>query len=219
MSQQPSNTIRMSEAVARLAIASMAWVMVAGCGSAPVKRSYALRNDFGEQARAPGGPVCARTVVLAVVEAAAPYRDEKIVFRTDAYEVKHFHYRLWVTEPAEMLRSLVARKIERARLFTAVESFVHSASDHLTLYSKLHAVEENEGDDGWSARLAMGFVLKAERDERVVWEYEFDESVRVPEEEVPALIQTMNDLYNEQIDEALIALSHRLTTLDVCREE
>jgi ABC-type uncharacterized transport system auxiliary subunit len=188
------------------------------CTQAPVKRFYTLSNIPMPGGALPDGEkACSRTVVLASLETSAPYDEDKIIFRTDAYEIKYFNYRLWVSPPREMLDGLLVEKLDRARVFKAVESFSHSDADHLTLYGRLNVIEELEDEKGWNARLAMSFRLKSARDENIIWKYRFDRTEKVGEEKIELFLRVMNKIYNEEIDKMIAALAHFIPSHIGCR--
>ena len=121
----------------------VATLVLLACGAAGTKRYYTLANI--EQSNESASSVrCHRSVVVTVVDIVAPYDGEKIVYRTDNLEVQFFNYQRWVESPPEMLRKLVSEKLEYLGLFSGVETFLESASDHLVLSLKLLALEEVE---------------------------------------------------------------------------
>ena len=188
------------------------------CTQAPVKRFYTLSNiPVSEGASQDGERACHKTVVLASLETSAPYDEDKIIFRTDAYEIKYFNYRLWVSPPRDMVDGLLVQKLDRARVFKAVESFSYSDPDHLTLYGRLNVIEEVEDEKGWNARLAMSFRLKSARDEDIIWKYRFDKTERVGEDKIELFLSVMNKIYNEEIDKMIAALARFVPSHSGCR--
>lgn len=197
----------------------MSFSVFNSCVKAPVKRFYTLVNDRPNTPKGNPAQKCSRSIVVAPVESISPYKDEKIIFRTDSYEVKHYNYRLWVSSPDDMMHSLLLSKLETARLFTAVETFVNASSRHLTLYGKLNALEELEKKGVWHGRLAMRFVVKDEQDENILWEYEFDETEPVKDENVPSLIHTLSEVYNKQTNKMIMSLKKFVTRTSHCQKE
>lgn len=191
---------------------------VGSCATPPVKRFYTIINEQTKHPANMGPKICARSLVIAQAESISPYKDEKIIFRTDSYEVKHFNYRLWVSSPEEMMHSLLMRKLEQAKIFTAIETFVNSSSEHLTLYPKLNAIEELDIDGQWHARLGMQFVMKDDRDENIIWEHEFDKTQKVDDEEVPELIHTMSLIYNAEANKMIARMRKFLVNYAPCKK-
>ncbi|MFO8072197.1 MAG: ABC-type transport auxiliary lipoprotein family protein [Polyangia bacterium] len=191
----------------------------AACGGRmPTKRYYAIDDPPRPAAAAANAsPVCEVPLVVASVMAAAPYRNDKIVFRSDAYEIRHFNYRLWVTPPDEMMHSLLIRTLDASDLFPVVESYVHASSDHLALYARIDAIEEIDTEDGWSARLAMSFHLKRSDADDLLWRYEFDATEPVAEESIPAVVAALSGIYRAKTEELTAELRRFLATYPGCR--
>lgn len=202
----------------RLPVAlAVACALIAGCTLRQVKRYYTLANA----APADSGPVlegrpCARSLVVVPVETAAPYDEEKIVFRTDAVEVKHFNYRLWIEPPPEMVAKLLSEKIEGLNLFGAVEGYIESATDHLVLSVKLLAIEEVASGRKKSARLAVRFRLRDPKTEAILWQHEFDTSAPTGGGDAPALVQTLSRIYNEEVDAVMGDLAKAVSAYPGC---
>jgi len=189
------------------------------CGSqVPVKRFYTLSNSQNSVVGIRTLAVCNKTLVVASIDAASGYSDDKIVFRVDEYEVRHFNYRIWVSPPEEMIKSLLARKIEKSRLFSSVESLVHAPIEYFALYGKIDAIEEIDGDNGWNARIAMSFTLKDSKNDNVVWAYEFDEQKPVEHKDITSVVSTLSKVYNEEVQKMMDSMSSFLSSSELCQE-
>lgn len=190
--------------------------MATACGTTPVNRYYTLVNHT----QAPAAVLdssCSRPIVVASVMADSPYEENKIVFRSDAYEVRYFNYRHWVKPPAEMIEALIRRRLEVSGLFAAVEHQIHSSSDHLGLYANIHAIEEIDREDKWVARLAMSLMLKNAKDEQIVWKYDFDAEKEVPNKDLYSVVETLSMIYNKQMNLAVESLEKFTASYANCR--
>jgi ABC-type uncharacterized transport system auxiliary subunit len=209
--------MRSGKRLCLLLVAAACCALVSSCGSAPVKRYYTLDNRMPGVKDASTPPVCALPLTVASVMAASPYEREKIVFRSDQNEIRYYNYRFWVSSPEEMLKSLLAQKLHRSRLFSAVETYVHSSSEHMALYVKVNSIEEIDIGAQWNAHLAMEFLLKSADDDAPLWRYEFDETKPISNQDVLSLIQTLSHIYNEQTDQMLQSLAELVKSSDKCR--
>ena len=63
----------------------------------------------------------------------------------------------------------------------------------------------------------MSFYLKDNRDEEIIWEYEFDKSKKVKTKELPMLMYAMTQVYNEQLDKMLKTLKSFIDTYPNCK--
>ncbi len=197
-------------------------VLIAGalqaCGSAPPKYYYAMVVEKTRQAS--GQVLCRRPVVLAAVEAVAPYDSQKIVYRSEVYDVNFYHYRLWAAEPEQMLEELLTRKLQTSNYFPGVESYIHASSDHLALYARVNALEEVDEEEGdkWSARLALSFVLKEPATDEVIWRYGFDHTERVMEKNPRDLVRTMSRIFFTETEKMTAQLRRFLIGYQGCLE-
>ena len=191
--------------------ASVLWSLlltaaVSGCGATHIDRYFTLANDDRSEA-ARETARCVLPLVIASVMVAPPYKEENIVFRSDAFEIYYYNYRYWVDPPGEMIRGLLQIRLEGSGLFQAVEPRIHSPSDHLALYVRLNALEEKDRGGEWYARLAMRFTLRTSRGDALVWRYAFDTEQRVSRRDVLGVVEALSAIYNKELDQAMISLS------------
>lgn len=184
-------------------------LFLAGCRSMPTKSYYALVNDAHGINAAATESMVDRAVMVPMVEIAVPYDSDRVVYRTDAHEIKHFNYRLWVSRPQDMLQQLLAQKLERARIFRSVEPRMHSSRDSYVLLARIDAIEILPDGDLTDVRLAMTMRLRDSKTDLDVWEHGFDKRQRVPgrRAEVEDAIDVLNTVYNTEIDRALALLA------------
>ncbi len=161
-------------------------------------------------------PLCARSLVVEAVDAVEPYDNDKVVFRTDDFEIKYFNYRLWVASPPDMLRKLVAEKLNHAGIFSSVENHIESSSDHMLLSLNLLGIEEIVHKREHSARLAIRFQLRDPKTEELIFRYEFDKSLPFEDKEVTTLIETLNQIYNDEVDGMIPSLTRAVRNYDHC---
>jgi len=198
----------------RVSLATLVLALIgltASCGGGDaVKRYYTLENRTAIDGTATGAPLCSRSLVVAAVDVASPYDQDKIVFRSDSLEVRYYNLRHWVSPPDEMFAKLLSRRLEAEHLFAAVDSSVQASRDHLSLFARLHRLEEVDRGQEWHARLAMSMVLKDDRTDAVLWRHEFDVTRKASDNEIRRVIAALNELYNEQMDVAIASLRTHL---------
>jgi len=194
-------------------------IVAAACGSVPEKRFYTLANDQEAPGARQSG--CTRTVVVSDPEIAVPYDNERIVFRTDDYEVKYFNYDLWVSRPQDMLQQLVSRKLERAHLFAAVGSQLEGARQRFTLLTTIDALEVIVRNDVYEARLAVTFRLEDTAIDQVVWSHGFDTqrpvAARGRDVRVGEMVGALNAVYNSETTGAVKLLADFVRSYPGCR--
>jgi uncharacterized lipoprotein YmbA len=193
--------------------------LLPACGSAPPKFYYAIVAEGTRQTS--GQPVCSRPLVLAEVEAVAPYDSQKIVYRSEIYDVNFYNYQLWAAEPEEMLEELLTRKLQASNFFPGVETYIHSSSDHLALYTRVNALEEVDQEEGekWNAHLALSFVLKEPATDEVIWRYAFDRTERMLEENPRELVKTLSQIFFTETEKMAARLRQFVLGYPGCREK
>jgi len=200
--------------------AALAVVVAGGCGAVPEKHYYAIVNEPAAPVPNEAGPACARSVVVVPVEIAVPYDDDRIVFRTDKYEVKHFNYDYWVSRPQDMFQQLLAQRLERARIFEAVDPQLASARTHLTLLATIDAVELVASGELIEARLAMTLRLRDAGADRTIWEHAFDTRRPVASEgrkvDVEETVRALNAIYGDEAENVVRSLAATLPAYAGC---
>lgn len=174
-------------------------ILNTSCGTAPVNSYYTLENVMPAEETLPTTPVCQAVLAVESVFVLPPYDLTKVVFRPDDLEVRYYTHRHWVSSPEEMIRKLIVRRLGNENLFINVENAMFVSEPDLTLYTKVHNLEEIDRDSTWNGRLAMSFTLRDDLSGRTVWEYDFDETKPVPEKEVKVVVYTINEIYNRHM--------------------
>jgi len=202
-----------------LAVA-VALALAGGCGAVPDKHYFAIVNEVEASRPAGAGPTCARSVVVVPVEIAVPYDDDRIVFRTDKYEIKYFNYAFWVSRPQDMFQQLLAQKLERARIFDAEDPQLASARTHLTLLATIDAVELIATGELIEARLAMTMRLRDPSADASIWEHAFDTRRPVANDgrdvDVEETVRTLNAIYGAESANVANALRSFLPSYAGC---
>jgi ABC-type uncharacterized transport system auxiliary subunit len=154
------------------------------------------------------------------MEIAVPYDDDRIVFRTDKFEVKHFNYDFWVSRPQDMFQQLLAQRLERARLFDGVDPQLASARTHLTLLATIDAVELVATGELIEARLAMTLRLRDADAEKTIWEHAFDTRRPVANQgrdvNVEETVRALNAIYGDEAANVVRSLRAYLPSYAGC---
>ena len=211
--------VRRERRLGILAVAA-ALALLCGCGAVPDKHFYAIVNGAEAQGSGAAAPVCTRTAVVTPVEIAVPYDDDRIVFRTGDYEVKYFNYDFWVSRPQEMFQQLLVQKLERARLFEAVDPQIASARTHLTVLVTIDAIELVATGELIEARLAMTLRLRDPSADASVWEHSFDTRRPVANDDrdvdVEETVRTLNAIYADEVANVVQSLRAVLPSYAGC---
>ncbi len=188
-----------------------------GCGSAPVNSYYTLNNNSTSGQGTIKTTLCDMPLGVDSVVVSPPYDLRKIVFRPDSLEIRYYASRYWASPPEDMVSKLVTRRLETSRLFNQVDSEMNITNPHLSLQVKLHNIEELDIDSQWNAHLAMGFTLLDDETGNVLWRHQFDATRKVPRQEIKEVIKVLNDIFNAEMDKALLSLRGFLSSRsEVC---
>lgn len=188
-----------------------------GCGTAPVNSYYTLENVAPKKAKATA-PACNAVLAVESVAVDPPYDLTKVVFRPDDLEVRYYTHRHWVCSPEEMMRKLLIRRLDAEEIFAEVDSIVFLAEPDLTLFAKVHNLEEIDKDKKWNGRLAMSFSVRDDISGNEVWEYRFDETKPASQNDIKSMILTLNDIYNSQMKKMIQSLKMFLAGYRRCSE-
>jgi len=191
-------------------------LLAASCSSIPSKKYYTLVNEGAGKAQS-AAPVCSMPLVLVSVEASPPYDSDKIIFRTDKYEIKLYNYKLWAGTPEDMMQRLLAEKIRKRNLFKTIESYIHSSSRHIALYARILNIEQIKKGKKWEARLAMDFALRDSRTEETLWEFRFDRAVPIKKNDMADFIAMLNSIYNNEADRMVASLHSFISSYEGCK--
>ena len=195
-------------------LAALLWT--AGCGTAPVKSYYTLINETEKEQSDDTPPLCPLALGIDPIEVSPPYDISRIVFRPAPLEVRFYTQSHWVSPPEEMFAKLVARRIEEAHLFTAVDSSINVSGPHLSLLVKIYAIEEVDKGKEWQGRLAMKMFLRDEMEDRLLWKHRFDIRRSASKAEVKSVVEVLNRIYNDEMEAAMTSLKAFLDA-DGCR--
>jgi len=91
-------------------------------------------------------------------QATPPYDSSRIIYTTSPYSINYYPYTEWMNSPADMVRSLLARDIKAANIFSAVLI----SGDPLARYRIMGVVEsfyEKDLKREWKAELSIMITL------------------------------------------------------------
>ncbi len=195
------------------ALCAVAAAAMLACGSAPPKHFYTMVASGG---KARYQVLCVRPLVLGAVEAVAPYDSQKIVYRTERYKINYYHYRMWAAEPEDMLEEMLKQQLQHAGVFPGVEGYLHSSMDHLALHTRIHALEEVDSEDDWTAHLSISYVLKDPNSDAVIWRHAFDQTQRLEHKNIRELSRVLSDIYNSETHKMIRSLASFISRYPGC---
>lgn len=128
------------------------------------------------------------------------YDRQEIVYRSSAYELRYYWYRLWVTKPKRMLTELVGAYLRASNLVSEVVYDIAERLPDYVLESEITAIEEINASDGrWFAHLGMRFSLQRFESRKIVWQHDFDVRKPVYTRDPIHVVKVLSDIYEEQM--------------------
>ena len=137
-------------------------------------------------------------------DVANAYDRSEIVYRSSAFELRYYAYRLWVSKPRKLLAELLSSYLRTSNIVSDVVMQIGEKLPDYTLESDVIAIEELDSTrDQWFAHLAMRFSLVRYEDKLVVWQYGFDEKKRVYQRDPTYVVKALSDIFREQMQIAV----------------
>jgi ABC-type uncharacterized transport system auxiliary subunit len=114
-----------------------------GCGgSASPMRFYSLSLPAVPKASGNPYPV---TLLVGHIQAPPILRDDRILYRTGAYEMGTYEYRRWAAPPAEMVGVRLLRMLRGSGRYQSVSDLGSSARGDYVVRGRLSAFDEIDG--------------------------------------------------------------------------
>jgi ABC-type uncharacterized transport system auxiliary subunit len=187
-------------------------LLLSGCGSAPVKKYYVLNyvpEPLSQRLNPAPYPVTVRIKEFSIEKA---YDQQQIVYRTSAYELGRYFYRVWAVNPTDMFADLIQKHMDEVDLVShVVRRLDEGAKPDFELNGMIEAIEQYESDEKWFAHLAFRLSLTRLKDNRVVYSRRFDNHKEVlqhdPVQVVSDLSRIMDMLMNQALHDIDVVLA------------
>jgi ABC-type uncharacterized transport system auxiliary subunit len=179
---------------------------LAACATAPEIRYYRIVVPPPASAAAAASP----RLGVGQVQAAEPYRQERILYRSSPYRIQHYPADRWETAPADMVQEALIRYLQASGRFARVAAGKAGSADP-RLDVRLVAFEEVDEGEHWFGEVQLdyevvrggGSLLSGTSRQRVAAEGRTVEAV------VVALSRALTNALGEVADRTATALSSR----------
>ena len=152
--------------------------LLAGCGAARPIKYYQITSpsDLGSASDPAPYPV---TLLVGPVTSSQLYRDDYIVYTSEAQAMGAYRYERWAEPPTEMVSEVLLRELRSSGRYRNVSSRGSEARGDYFLRGRLYDFREIDGDP-LVARVAFAFELRDSKTGTTVWSryYSHDEPVR-----------------------------------------
>jgi ABC-type uncharacterized transport system auxiliary subunit len=161
-----------------------------GCASGrPTLEYYTLSLDLPPDS--PGQPEW--SLLINRFWARDPYGQSRIIYRTSAYNLDYYNYRMWASSPPDQVQEWTARYLRAAKLFSRVTTIPEAGGD-VELGAVVRRFEEvdNDRDQTWDAALAVDFWLVRRSERTTLWYGSYEATQRAPKRNPTAVAEAMS---------------------------
>ncbi len=198
--------------MAHLAVLALLAGLVLQCATVPRRYYYALSYPMAPPtATADRPPLHPFRVRIRPFRSALPYNRPEMVYRESQFEFRYYVYRMWAAKPQHMLRELVERHLDTARLTLEVTRDYGEKLPDYELSAEVLAIEEYDSGDLWYGHLAMRFQLVRFADKVPIWNYSFDRKRKVFIQQPVYVVRALSGIIEEELDHITAALDHVLS--------
>jgi uncharacterized lipoprotein YmbA len=159
----------------------------------PPVHHYTLTVTLPEMAAA----TAQTSLIVRPLAAADPYNQERIVYRSSAYQVDFYNYHRWAASPSEQITDWTRRYLAGAGLFAKVFPSTDGSAD-LELGGKIRQIEEVDQEQTWDATLSIDFWLTRSGQHSPFWFQSYTATRRTtkrnPEAVAEALSRNLEDI-------------------------
>jgi ABC-type uncharacterized transport system auxiliary subunit len=182
-----------------------------GCfAEVPLLHYYTFQPIVSEIAETPGSKF---PYVLGVepYEADVPYQQDKIVFRTSAYEVNFYEYHRWLRPPVELVTEQVQKLFASSGLFRRVHADTLELYSDYILRGKILMFDQWYHGETASAQVGIAYRLIDPTQEKLIWTNVIETTVTMPNLEILETIQGFEAALQNNVQQAIIAIDKVLS--------
>lgn len=207
----------------RLLFCLILWsVVLAGCSLTQSKQEvhyYALSLPSGNTGSAPtaqttASPTSPASLVVRPFTAHQPYNRDRIVYRSSPYQVDFYHYHRWVSQPADMVTTLIRRALQQSNLFSTVYPTPDAPAD-IQLGGVVRQCEEIDQAQSWQAVLSIDVWLSRSRNASPFWFETYTATQQATKRNPAAVAEAMSRNLQEILQQLSADLATELATLPV----
>jgi ABC-type uncharacterized transport system auxiliary subunit len=168
-----------------------------GCGSARRIQYYQLSPP--PPATPSQEPLNVRIIVRLPL-ASHIYREDRIVYSSDAREFGTYQTRRWVEPPVEILQSALVRGLRNSGRFSAVMNQRSDSNGEYLLASHLYDFNEVTGGS-LAARLSYDVDLRDLKTGKTVWSHSYNRDEPSTEKDMSSLVAAMDKNVQRSVQE------------------
>jgi cholesterol transport system auxiliary component len=184
--------------IVRFTLVAMATTALGGClGGKPIKY-YTVALP---PAPAPTTTVFPVTLLSGHIGAPEILEDQPIVYRTGRNEIGTYEYHQWAEPPAQMVKTLLIRRLRASGRYQSVAQLGGSAQGEFVLRGRLYNFEEVDGSGGITVLVSMEFELIDRRSHKAVWNRLYTHTEPVQGKEIPDVVAALDRTLEQGLTE------------------
>jgi len=173
----------------RLTLAVLAVAALSSClGGRPIKY-FTLSFPPVPQPTARALPV---TLLIGHIRAPEILQDQPIVYRSGRYEIGAYQYHLWAEPPAQMIETVLIRRLRASGRYQSVARLGGSTRGNFLLRGQLYDFEEVDTGGAIMAKISIEFVLIDRSTHKSVWNRFYSRTEPVQGKEIPDVVAALN---------------------------
>jgi ABC-type uncharacterized transport system auxiliary subunit len=164
--------------------------VLAGCGAARPNKFYQITAppDTGQGSHPALFPV---TLLIGPIKASHLYREDQIVYTSEAQAMGTYQYHRWAQPPTEMIRDVLSRELRLSGRYRNVYSLSSNVRGDYLLGGQLYDFREIEADPV-VVRVTLEFELRDTRTGTTVWTRYFSHDEPVNGKDISGVVAAMD---------------------------
>jgi ABC-type uncharacterized transport system auxiliary subunit len=189
----------------------LCWLWFSGCAAnIPLTHYYTFQPTISEIAETPDSKY---SYVLGIepYEADVPYQQDRIVFRTSAYEVNFYEYHKWLRPPTELVTEQIQKLFASSGLFRRVHMETYELYSDYILRGKILMFDQWYHGETASVQVGLAYQLIDPEQEKLIWTNIIETAVTMPNLEILETIKGFETALQNNIQQAIIAIDKVLS--------
>jgi ABC-type uncharacterized transport system auxiliary subunit len=164
--------------------------VVAGCGAARPNKFYQITvpPDTGQGSQPAPFPV---TLLVGPIKASHLYREDQIVYTSEAQAMGTYQYQRWAEPPTEMIRDVLSRELRLSGRYRNVYTLGSDVRGDYLLGGQLYDFREIDGNSV-VVRVTLEFELRDIRTGTTVWTSYFSHDEPVNGKDISGVVAAID---------------------------
>jgi ABC-type uncharacterized transport system auxiliary subunit len=184
-------------------------VFLAGCGAARPAKYYQL--TVPTESSTESSSTIPVTILMGPLESSHLYREDHIVYSSNAEDMGIYEYQRWAEPPTEMIQQILFRVLRSSGRYRAVYAQRSSIRGDYLLHGQLYDFKEISGSP-MSARLSLELELRDTKSGDTVWTRLYNHDELVSGKDVSAVVAALDRNVQRATEEFSASLTQYFST-------